>query len=112
MAQSLPRLVQWAQAGRCAHCDTLTTWVDAELTIYACCATCQDKIRLARQPVKVRILVQEYRGSRYNKRSKNYFLRGADFDEVVKRIDYATKDFRSRQIALLPIGGDDSHETK
>ncbi|KKL64546.1 hypothetical protein LCGC14_2163860, partial [marine sediment metagenome] len=68
----LPRLIQWAQAGKCAQCGTLTSWVDAELTIYACCATCQDKIRLASKPIKVRILVQEYRGSSYNKRSKNY----------------------------------------
>ncbi len=110
MRLGLPQLVEWAVWGKCAHCDKPTPLVDKELTIYCCGPACQHHIRLASKPIKVRILVQEYRGSSYNKRSKNYFLRGADFDEVVKRINYAIKDFRSRQITLLPTGGDDGRK--
>ena len=112
MITNYPKLVQWAQAGKCAHCSTPTRLVDPEITIYCCSPACQHQIRLASKPIKVRILVQEYRGSSYNKRSKNYFLRGADFDEVVKRINYATKDFRYRQITLLPTGGQDGSKSR
>lgn len=57
-------------------------------------------------------MVHEYRGNTYNKRSKNLFLHGASFDDVVKKIEAAVGDLRERQQQLLPTGGEDGPESK
>jgi hypothetical protein len=110
--QERPKLVQWAQAGKCAHCNHPTPLVDPEITIYCCSPACQEQIRLATKPTKVRVMVHEYRGNTYNKRSKNLFLYGASFDDVVKKIETAVGDLRKQQRQLLPTGGQDGTESK
>lgn len=109
---AFPRLARWAQPGKCGHCNKATALVDPELTMYCCGPGCQMLARLEAKPTKVRVMVHEYRGNVYNKRSKNIFLRGASFDEVVKKIETAVGDLRERQRQLLPTGGQDGTENK